>query len=56
MAVAAAPLGNAPTPAERRKPVLAQFFVDRMLPQTAGLCASVAASAESMMVLEPGDM
>ena len=56
MAAAAAPLGDAATRTERRKPVLAQFFVDRMLPQSEALSATLAASAESTMVLEAEDL
>ncbi len=52
MAAAAAPLGDAATRTERRKPALAQFFVDRMLPQTAALHATIGASAASTMALE----
>ena len=38
-------LGEAATPVERRKTVLARFFVERMLPQTLALSAALAADA-----------
>jgi hypothetical protein len=56
MAAAAAPLGDAAARTERRKPVLAQFFVDRILPQSAALRASMNTSAESTMALEAEDL
>lgn len=52
MAAAAVALGEGASPTARRKPVLAQFFVERMLPHTLGLDAALAHGAPSLMALE----
>ena len=46
MAAAATAIGEAATPVEQRKPALARFFVERMLPQTLALAAALGASAD----------
>ena len=56
MAAAAAPLGGATPRLERRKAVLARFFVERMLPRTAALRETLGASAEPVMALYPDDL
>jgi hypothetical protein len=53
---AAAPLGDAATGIERRKPALARFFVERTLPQTAALREVIGASADSTMALHPDEL
>jgi hypothetical protein len=55
MAAAAAGLGEATTPFERRTVTVARFFVERMLPQTEGLAAAIEAGAPALMALEPAD-
>jgi alkylation response protein AidB-like acyl-CoA dehydrogenase len=55
MAAAAAGLGEAATPVEGRKVILARFFVERMLPETNGLTAAIAAGAPTLMALERAD-
>ena len=52
MAGAAAGLGDAATPVERRKLTVARFFVERMLPQTEGLASAIEAGAPALMALE----
>lgn len=52
MAAAAAGLGEAATPVERRKLAVARFFVERMLPETKGLAAALEAGAPALMALE----
>jgi Acetyl-CoA dehydrogenase C-terminal like/Acyl-CoA dehydrogenase, C-terminal domain len=52
MAAAAAGLGEAATPVERRKLAVARFFVERMLPETRGLAAAIEAGAPALMALE----
>jgi alkylation response protein AidB-like acyl-CoA dehydrogenase len=52
MASAAAGLGDATTPVERRKLTVARFFVERMLPQTEGLASAIQAGAPALMALE----
>lgn len=49
MAAAAAGKGS---PLARRKQVMAQYFADRMLPQTIGLAASIAGGSNAIMALE----
>lgn len=44
--------GEAATPLERRKLTVATFFVERMLPHTKGLAATIGAGAPAMMALE----
>ena len=56
MAAASATIPDAGTRVERRKPALARFFVDRMLPQTAALRETIGASADSTMTLHPDEM
>ena len=55
MAAAAAGLGEAASPVERRKVTVARFFVERMLPETKGLAAAIEAGAPALMALEPAD-
>ena len=55
MAAAAAALGEATSPVERRKVTVARFFVERMLPETKGLAAAIEAGAPALMALEPAD-
>ena len=55
MAAAAAALGEAASPVERRKVTVARFFVERMLPETKGLAAAIEAGAPALMALEPAD-
>src|SRR3954454_15957246 len=52
MAAAAAGLGEAATPVERRKLAVARFFVERMLPETKGLATAIEAGAPTLMALE----
>jgi hypothetical protein len=52
---AAAGLGEAASPVERRKIPVARFFVERMLPETKGLAAAIEAGAPALMALEPAD-
>jgi hypothetical protein len=52
MAGAAAGLGDAATPVVRRKPTVARFFVERMLPQAKGLASAIEAGAPALMELE----
>lgn len=40
------------TPLARRKQVTAQYFADKMLPQTIGLAASIASGSNAIMALE----
>ena len=56
MAAASATTPGAGTRVERRKPALARFFVDRMLPQTAALRETIGASADSTMALHPDEL
>jgi hypothetical protein len=56
MAAVAAPLGEGATPVERRKPALARFFVERMLPQTLALHAALASDAGSTMALRSDEI
>jgi alkylation response protein AidB-like acyl-CoA dehydrogenase len=56
MASASAHLGDAATRVERRKPALARFFVEHMLPQTAALHESLGAGAHSTMALDPSEL
>ena len=52
---AAAGLGEAASPVERRKVPVARFFMERMLPETKGLAAAIQAGAPALMALEPAD-
>ncbi len=54
MAAAASALGDQATPVAKRKPALARFFMERMLPETLGLEAALAHGAPSLMTL-PAD-
>ena len=56
MAAASAALGEAATPVERSKTVLARFFVERMLPQTLALSGALASDAGPIMALQPEDL
>ena len=52
MAAAAAALGEAATPVERRKLAVARFFVERMLPQTERARCGDRSGAPALMALE----
>jgi len=56
MAAAATAIGVAATPAEKRKLVLARFYVERMLPQTLALAAALTHDSAAVMALQPDDL
>jgi len=56
MAAASAAIGVAATPFEKRKTVLARFYVERMLPQTLALAAALAHKSDAVMALHADDL
>ena len=56
MAAAATAIGVAATPAEKRKLVLARFYVERMLPQTLALAAALTHDSAAVMALQSDDL
>ena len=56
MAAASAAIGVAATPVEKRKIVLARFYVERMLPQTLALSGALAYDAGPVMALQAEDL